>query len=202
MNYTDQSAISVSALEDVQSDPLLAITSHWGTEFGNYTLLLAPIALLLLIWILIIVTRYTRWDHFANSHILWARSILIVFSIAILFCISGTSSWMLTKITGKISPEFPSATGTAIKLGIFDLEFHQQSAKQIPAEQRDLFECVAALSMAEANNYLNACKDSFSCIQSIPLTTKQDILQEIKDVQAGKIAADTQMQVCFRVSLK
>jgi len=160
-----------------------------------------PIAFAVIVGLIFVITQHTQWISFADNHKWGSRIVLFVLLFITLIMAGGTSHWVFYRMKGKLSPEFPLLTSTAIKIGLYRLELQQELGHKIAAEQKDLMNCVIALSTIEGNKYLNSCEGDAACIHALPPPSKDEIINNIRGIQAGKIPTDAQTQVCKNVKL-
>jgi hypothetical protein len=177
-----------------------AVASAVSAAQNSY-LVLYPVLLVLLVGLIVVLSRQSLWTNYADVHKWQSRMVLVVVTLATIYVCAGTGICMYGHTKGRLSPEFPSLTATAIKIGVEGLLFQRQLATQIPTDQLALYNCVFAISLADGQNYLSDCKNSPACIRPIPPLTRESIMSEIRDIKSGKIASQS-LQVCNQVKFQ
>jgi hypothetical protein len=174
-----------------------------GMNFAHNPMqFLYPIFFLVMVGVIFLATHNQKWTYLADDHKWWSRSILFLLMMSALILATGSSNWIFYQMQGKLSPEFPSTTGTAAKLDLYQSEFRLQLEARIPPEQKDLYDCVVALGKAEGNAYSEKCTDDPTCVHPVPKMSKEDIYNEIRFIQTGQVHADEQMRACYRVKTR
>ena len=108
----------------------------------------------------------------------------------------------MSTIKGKTTLENPRLTETVIKMGLYNVLFNLEGTKLAAPSNRDMYNCVVAISDAESEFFSRQCELIPGCSWSIPKNSKEDIMNTIRDIQTGKVPANEQMQVCYRVAIR
>ena len=165
-------------------------------------LFLFPIFFVIIAAGIYFITRRQRWIEYALHNKWRSRFRLFLIMWLLLFTAAGTSNWLFYLLKGKLAPEFPGMTISAIKIGAFGLELRQQLATRIPLEQKDLFDCIYTISLDHGTYYQSLCKSSPACAKPYPQLSKQDLISEIEDLKSGKYPLSTAQEACVRAKIQ